>query len=639
MERVRIAALFVAAVVAGSLFAPVFGVWPLLLAMGATAVPAFGVAVWLREREAWRAVGTVVAGLAGLWAALRPADPVRALVVGATGSWRSALQSTWPVRPEPEALVFVPLLVLVAAVFGVELLRRAPLAAFVPVLAVAGLSQAYSAAGWVTAVAAVVAFGACGAVVLARRVPWIALAAGLVGAVVLGLAPTGPSLSLREQPAGLASSRVTSPLVDLPARLAQPGTPVFEYSAGSRVERWPIAVLDEFDGVNWTPGSALRRMGTGLPPGGGVRVPTESRSAVVRLRGLDGPWLPSQAWPATVEGVDPLVDPARGTLLAEERVAEYELTWWEPRVDGLADAAVDPGAPGGFGGVGSVPAAVDALAERAVSGMRSSFRTALLLERFLRENYELVTSGPLPVGHGWPQLERFLLHEKRGTSEQFAAAYVALARIRGIPARLVVGFSSPAEGTVVRNGDAVAWPEVAVAGVGWVALDPTGDFRGSSGEGLPQETEQAREELPPAGEVSEPSLPVEVVPPASSGFPRVVGVLLLVGGVAAVPGVGVVRSWRRRRVGTVEAACAEVRDRLRRNGIAVTPAMTVREWGAVAPAGVGDAVLRLADAVDAGLWSGAGVDASGRAWEAVREVRSGLGRLPLRVRVRAAFRW
>lgn len=639
MERVRIAALFVAAVVAGLLFAPVFGVGPLLLAVGATVVPAFGVAVWLREREAWRAVGTVVAGLAGLLAALRPADPVGALVVGATESWRSALQSTWPVRPEPEALVFVPLLVLVAAVFGVELLRRAPLAAFLPVLAVAGLSQAYAAAGWVTAVAAVLAFGACGAVVLARRVPWVALAAGLVGAVVLGLVPTGPALSLRA-PAGLASSRVTSPLVELPARLAQPGTAVFEYSAGSRVERWPIAVLDEFDGVNWTPGVSLRRMGTGLPPGGGVRVPTSSRSAVVRLRDMPGPWLPSQAWPATVEGVDPLVDPERGTLLAEERVGEYRLTWWEPaQVDGLADAAIDPGAPGGFGGVGSVPPEVGALAERAVSGTRSSFRTALLLERFLRENYELVTSGPLPVGHGWPALERFLLREKRGTSEQFAAAYVALARIRGIPARLVVGFSSPSEGTVVRNGDAVAWPEVAVAGVGWVALDPTGAVRGSSDDGVSRDTERAREELPPVGEVSEPPLPPEVVPPASE-FPWawVVGVLL-VGGVAAVPGAGAVRSWRRRRVGTVEAACAEVRDRLRRSGFAVTSAMTVREWGAVAPEGVGGAVLRLADAVDDGLWSGAGVDASGRAWEAVREARSGLRRLPLWVRVRAAFRW
>nr|BFE50698.1 hypothetical protein GCM10017745_41250 [Saccharothrix mutabilis subsp. capreolus] len=351
MERVivRVAALFVAAVVAGLLFGPVFGVGPLSPPLAATVAPAFGVAVWLREREAWRAAGTVVAGLAGLWAALRPADPVHALVVGATESWRVVLGSTWPVRPEPEALVFVPLLVLVAAVFGVELLGRAPLAAFLPVLVVAGLSQAYSAAGWVTAVVAVAAFGACGAVVVARRVPWAALAVGLVGAVVLGLVPTGAAWSLRDGVSvAPAAARVTSPLVELPARWAQPGTAVFEYSADARVERWPIAVLDEFDGVNWTPGSSLRRMGTGLPPG--VDVPVERRSAVVRLRDLGGPWLPSQAWPASVQGVDPLVDPARGTLLTESRVAEYRLTWWEPRVSGLADAAIDPAAPGGLGG-------------------------------------------------------------------------------------------------------------------------------------------------------------------------------------------------------------------------------------------------------------------------------------------------
>ncbi|CAL9441552.1 hypothetical protein SUDANB95_02243 [Actinosynnema sp. ALI-1.44] len=639
MERVivRFAALFVAAVVAGLLFGPVFGVGPLLPPLGATVVPAFGVAVWLREREAWRAAGTVVAGLAGLWAALRPADPVHALVVGATESWRVVLQSTWPVRPEPEALVFVPLLVLVAAVFGVELLGRAPLAAFLPVLVVAGLSQAYSAAGWVTAVVAVVAFGACGAVVVARRVPWAALAVGLVGAVVLGLVPTGAAWSLRDGVSvAPATSRVTSPLVELPARWAQPGTAVFEYASDARVERWPIAVLDEFDGVNWTPGSSLRRMGTGLPPG--ADVPVERRSAVVRLRDLGGPWLPSQAWPANVQGVDPLVDPARGTLLTDSRVAEYRLTWWEPRVSGLADAAIDPAAPGGLGGVGAVPPGVEAVAERAVSGLRSSFRAALALERHLRENYELVTSGPLPVGHGWPALERFLLHEKRGTSEQFAAAYVALARMRGIPARLVVGFSSPADGTVVRNGDAVAWPEVAVEGVGWVALDPTGAVRGAADSGVSRDTERAREELPPAEELSEPPAPDPVRPTGGfSWLPWVLGVLLA-GGPAAVPGVVAVRSWRRRRAGTVETACAEARDRLRRNGIAVTPAMTVREMAVAAPV-VSGALLALAQAVDAGLWSGAGVDARRQAWEAVRAVRTGLRRLPWRVRVRAAFRW
>ncbi len=129
----RVAAVFLAAAVAGLLFVPVFGLWPLALVLAACAVPALVVAVWC-PWAAWRPVLVALAGLVGLLAAVRPADPVGALVAGATQAWREVLQSTWPVRPDPEVVVFVPLLVLAASVFGVELLHRvrAPLVACCP---------------------------------------------------------------------------------------------------------------------------------------------------------------------------------------------------------------------------------------------------------------------------------------------------------------------------------------------------------------------------------------------------------------------------------------------------------------------------------------------------------------------------
>ncbi|WNV86179.1 transglutaminaseTgpA domain-containing protein [Umezawaea sp. Da 62-37] len=640
----RVVAVFLAASVAGLLFVPVFGVWPLALVLVACAVPAFAVAVWC-PWASWRAVLAVVAGLVGLLAAVRPADPVGALVVGATEAWRDVLRSTWPVRPDPEAVVFVPLLVLAASVFGVELLHRvrAPLVALLPALAVAGLSQTYAAAGGAPAVVAAVAFAACGAAIVAQGIPWAAVALGVVGAVLLGLVPAGPAFSLRDnESAPLASARVASPLSEVAVRLGAPDTPLFEYTSATPVDRWPIAVLDEFDGVEWTPGGNLRRMGAGLPPGDGVTVPTSTRSASVRMRGLGLPWLPSQAWPATVTGTDPLVAPDRGTLLAEEPVTSYDLTWWEPGVDGatLSEAGVDANAVGGLGGVGEVPAGVAELAEQAVGGMRSSFRAALVLERFLRDDFRLVDSGTLPVGHGWPQLERFLLRDKQGTSEQFAAAYVVLARLRGIPARLVVGFSG--RNSLVRNGDVLAWPEVAVAGAGWVALDPTGSARTSAMGGLPGATGQAREELPPAEGLAEPLLPAE--PPATApgaGVPwRIVVwavVAALLGWLIAVPSWVALRTWRRRRSGTVADAVAEVRDRLRANGVPVTSAMTVRDMAAAVPDP--EALVRLATAVDTTLWSGAGVDARQEAWEAVRALRSEFARRPVPVRARAALRY
>lgn len=643
----RVIALFLAATAAGLLFTPVFGLVPLAVAVAACAVPALLVVLWC-PWESWRAVLAVVVGLTGLYAAVRPSDPLGALVAGATEGWRSALRSTWPVRPDPEVLLFVPLLVLAAFVFGVELLHRvrAPLAALVPALAVAGLSQTYAAADGVTAVVAAVALGACGAALVARRVPWTAVVLGVVGAAVLGVVPSGPAFSLRDnESAPLTSTRVASPLSEVAARLATPDTPVFEYTSPNRVDLWSVAVLDEFDGVEWTPGGTLRRLGAQLPPGDGVTVPTGTRSASVRVLGLTGPWLPSQAWPASVTGVDPLVSPERGTLLTEQPVRAYDLTWWEPRVDPstLPGAAVDPDAAGGLGGVGEVPPGVEALADKAVGGMRSSFRAALVLERYLRENYRLVDSGSLPVGHGWPQLERFLLRDGQGTSEQFAAAYVALARLRGIPARLVVGFSG--RNPVVRNGDVLVWPEVAVEGVGWVALDPTGSVRTSAAGGPADATEQAREELPAEDEMSGPVLPPD--PPAvgsGTGAPwwllAWAVVTPLLGWLLVVPSWSALRSWRRRRRGAVADAEAEARDRLRACGVPVTPAMTLRDLAsAVVDEPVAQALTRMAEAVDATHWSGTGVDARQETWDALRALRSALARRPFADRLRAVVRY
>ncbi|HWO60208.1 MAG TPA: transglutaminase-like domain-containing protein, partial [Umezawaea sp.] len=347
----------------------------------------------------------------------------------------------------------------------------------------------------------------------------------------------------------------------------------------------------------------------------------------------------------SVTGVDPLVSPERGTLLAERPVRDYDLTWWEPRVDPatLAGAAVDPGAAGGLGGVGEVPAGVEALADKAVGGMRSSFRAALVLERYLRDHYRLVDSATLPVGHGWPQLARFLLRDGQGTSEQFAAAYVALARLRGIPARLVVGFSG--RNPVVRNGDVLVWPEVAVEGAGWVALDPTGSVRTSASGGPADATEQAREELPAEGEVSAPVLPPDppaVGPGAGTPWRLLVWAVAtpLLGWLVVVPSWSAARSWRRRWRATVADAETEARERLRACGVPVTPAMTLRD---LASAGVdepvAEALVRLAVAVDATRWSGTGVDARQEAWDAVRALRSGLARRPFADRSRAFLRY
>jgi transglutaminase-like putative cysteine protease len=675
------------AALGGLLFGPVFGI-PALLPGLVVVLTTFGVAELCRRRPGlvpWRPLLVPAAGLAAIVETVLPgttlgglptAASVSVLADGALHGWQRTLQSTWPAVPEPRLVVFVPLLVLLAALLGLELLHRTrrPLLALVPALLVVVLSQAYAAASGLTAVLAGLALALLAALaVLAcrgRRSPLLvapALALGLAGAIAAGAVhPTGrPAYSLREdQPAPVPAASVASPLDDIAARLRSPATPVFRYTAPEPVAAWPVAVFDDFDGANWRADTDFRRVGREIAPGPAVSAPVSRRSARVEVTGLSGPWLPSQTWPASVEGVPALVDEHRGTLVAERSAAgaRYTVGWWEPETDAAAlrDAALDPRA--GLGGLSEVPPEIDALAEQVLPGLRPSFQSALALERFLAQNYRLAVGTDLPTGHGWPQLRRFLVEDKRGTSEQFAAAYVALARLRGIPARLVTGFRAPErpepDGTfVVRNANAAAWPEVAVDGVGWVALDPAaGAARSGTGAtGVAAAVARVRAELPPDPQLQNP----EIAPGSSTTDPSQSGVdwtalaiavaallaAVALGWLVGVPATVAARAWRRRRRtgrDAVLGAWAEARDRLRAHGIVVTAGTTVRDLAATAAPLTGPAATQglatLARTLDVALWSGAAPpDAPATAWTAVRAVRESLARRPWRERLRAAL--
>ncbi|ONF72128.1 hypothetical protein AVR91_0211325 [Amycolatopsis keratiniphila subsp. keratiniphila] len=674
-QRLVVALLLLASGLPGLLFAPVFGVGSLLLPLVTVLLVCFAVTeVSLRVAalRPWRPVLMLVSGLLALGElefgpGLPDAAMLRGLLDGVTRSWQLTLQSTWPARADAELFLFVPLAVLFAAVLAVES-ARVPAVALLPGLAVAALSQAYVTLSGPVATAAGLAYVVVAGTLLAltrRResrlvllVPTVVLAVAVSAGVTALDQGARPSLALEHDAAPVPPLRVDNPLDQVADRLTRPGEPVFRHTGTAGTDRWRIAVLTDFDGVSWRENGGYLRFGATLG--------TATRHARITVPPGGGPWLPSQPLLATVTGADPLVDPATGTLLLPGRrgPVEYELGWREPAVapETLLDAGIEAAAV--TGGVGQVPPGVAELARTATGGLRPSFRAALVLERYLAEHYRRATGPVLPTGSGWAQLNNFLFTTRAGTSEQFAAAYAALARLTGIPARVAVGFRSPQGGpgpVTVHNGDSFAWPEVAVAGVGWVPLDPAGGAsRGTAttAGALARATDQARDALPPTQRLHDPDVrpdgPIAPEPPNPDtswiatllAWLGIGAVSVLVCAVVAIPGRRAVRTARRRRrtgPAAVVAAWMEARDVLRAHDIVVSRGATARELARGLPSTVDKSVVEglewLARLVDIALWSPYGADdrTAAQAWSAVRAIRKGLTKVSFPARLRAAF--
>lgn len=157
----------------------------------------------------------------------------------------------------------------------------------------------------------------------------------------------------------------------------------------------------------------------------------------------------------------------------------------------------------------ALPPSIEALARSATVGAQGPLAQAELLVNWFRSGQFHYTLDPPASPPGTDPLISFLTQSKSGSCEQFAGAYVVLARSLGLPSRVVVGFTAgryggPGEVTV-RGADAHAWPQVYLGPrAGWVSFEPT-----------PQEP---RGELAPEGVVG-PSGVTSTVPTGPSGSP------------------------------------------------------------------------------------------------------------------------
>lgn len=328
--------------------------------------------------------------------------------------------------------------------------------------------------------------------------PVVWRAAGLIGVptllatLVLGTAL--PTLSLPGLGIGGGSGggtlQLTDPTLDLRRNLNQAeDTVVIRYTTdkpGGLYLR--MASLPQFDAGGWRNVQMRLDAGTQLPqiPGvdgqGGAR-----RTTQISVLNFDSEYLPLPYAPRTVDVPgDWAYDPNSLVMLSLDnrddaiRNLNYSVESADVDPDPKALARAVAGTPADSSVTAEIPTDLpkdlEKLTREVTRGADTDAKKAWAIQDFLRSSAFTYSTEPLP-GSGYRALENFLLHDRRGYCEQFAAAMAMMAREVGIPSRVGVGFlpGKRVEGNTweVSIHDMHAWPELFFAGYGWVRFEPT----------------------------------------------------------------------------------------------------------------------------------------------------------------------
>jgi transglutaminase-like putative cysteine protease len=124
----------------------------------------------------------------------------------------------------------------------------------------------------------------------------------------------------------------------------------------------------------------------------------------------------------------------------------------------------------------TIPQRVLDLAQELTANITNPYDKAKAIEAYLRTYpYSLDITPPPPDRD---VADYFLFDLKTGYCDYYATSMIVLVRAVGLPARLVIGYSSgvynPLKAEyVIREANAHSWVEVYFAGVGWVEFEPT----------------------------------------------------------------------------------------------------------------------------------------------------------------------
>ena len=293
---------------------------------------------------------------------------------------------------------------------------------------------------------------------------------------------------------GNSIATAVDPLASIAATLNQPtNQTVLTYTTNStsKTDQYlRIVDLDQFNGVAWTTSKhQIEDLPTPLPtPDGlGPGVPQADMSTTITTEpNYVQQWLPmpypatdvqvSGDWKYEPEGRT-LIGGTSGTTAAGLKYLVTSLVL-RPSSQQLADAPAPSAAI--LKTYTALPADLPALVRtdaRAVTqGATSDYAKAVDLQNWFTTtggfSYNTQVSGDTGVN----AMAEFLKN-KQGFCVHFAATMAAMARVLGIPARVVIGFTPGTEqpnGTwVVGTKDAHAWPELYFTGIGWLRFEPT----------------------------------------------------------------------------------------------------------------------------------------------------------------------
>jgi transglutaminase-like putative cysteine protease len=211
------------------------------------------------------------------------------------------------------------------------------------------------------------------------------------------------------------------------------------------------AVFDAFDGVYWStsPRRARAMPGTAAT---GARTEVDATEATRWLFAPRGAGIVSDT-------------PWAADTLGALRPVDRGVTQWAfaPTMDG-----VDPPADTDLTVPPNLRPKLEQLALAWTAGAEDDRARAVALVRHLRDDFTY-TLDRLPTPPGRSALLDFLLVHREGHCEFFASAFVVLARVLGIPARLVAGYRVVEHNgfggyAVVRAKHAHAWAEAYVSG-------------------------------------------------------------------------------------------------------------------------------------------------------------------------------